>query len=186
MDARQLDSSAPDSEGPPVPQGAAPRWLALALVLLVTVGDRATKLWASRTLAGQPEQVLWGGSVRLVYVENPGAFLSLGADWPPAWRFALLTLGCAFTLLALMGVLMARRQARTFEVVAWAAVLGGGLGNVIDRLWRDGHVIDFMQLALGPLHTGVFNLADVALMAGAGGLLLGLLRAGHEAPAPRA
>ncbi len=119
--------------------------------------------------------MLWGGSVRLVYVENTGAFLSLGADWSPAWRFTLLTLGCSFTLLALMGTLLAQRKALTHEVMAWALVLGGGLGNVIDRLARDGRVIDFVQLSLGTLHTGVFNVADVALMAGAVWLLLGLL-----------
>lgn len=149
-----------------------PRLLALAIVIAVLVTDRLTKAWAVATLAGQPERVAWGGAVRLVYVENTGAFLSLGADWSPTWRFALLTLGCAFTLLALLGALMAQRQAATRTVVAWALVLGGGLGNVIDRLLRDGRVIDFVQLGLGPLHTGVFNVADVALMAGAMGLLL--------------
>lgn len=47
----------------------------------------------------------------------------------------------------------------------------GGIANLIDRVTRDGHVVDYLVLNLGPLHTGVFNLADIAIMAGAGVLL---------------
>jgi signal peptidase II len=47
----------------------------------------------------------------------------------------------------------------------------GGASNLIDRVFREGHVVDYMVLNLGSVHTGVFNIADVAIMVGAGMLL---------------
>jgi signal peptidase II len=60
-------------------------------------------------------------------------------------------------------------------------VIAGGLGNLLDRLTHGGRVVDFMQLRAGPLRTGVFNVADVALMAGIGLVLLAMLRGDKEA-----
>ena len=57
-----------------------------------------------------------------------------------------------------------------------ALILAGGLGNQIDRLLFQGGVTDFLFLTLGPLHTGIFNVADMAIMAGALLLLLDLQR----------
>jgi signal peptidase II len=52
-------------------------------------------------------------------------------------------------------------------------VAAGGAGNLVDRIVRDGRVIDFMNLGLGPVRTGIFNMADVQIMAGLALLLLG-------------
>ena len=53
-------------------------------------------------------------------------------------------------------------------IVALSSVISGGVGNLIDRIWR-GSVIDFIYIGVGPLHTGVFNIADMAIT---GGLML--------------
>lgn len=51
-------------------------------------------------------------------------------------------------------------------VVAWSLVLGGGLGNLVDRIMNDGRVIDFMDIGIGSLRTGIFNVADVCITIG--------------------
>jgi signal peptidase II len=52
------------------------------------------------------------------------------------------------------------------QALGLALVAGGGLGNLVDRFRLRGYVIDFMNLGLGPVRTGVFNVADVAIVAG--------------------
>ena len=51
-------------------------------------------------------------------------------------------------------------------VVAWSLVLSGGLGNLVDRIINDGRVIDFMNIGIGSLRTGIFNVADVYITVG--------------------
>jgi signal peptidase II len=70
------------------------------------------------------------------------------------------------TQLALFAFLMRTRSLTTLQRVGFSLFLAGGLGNWIDRLANDGRVIDFVSLGLGPLHTGIFNVADVAITAG--------------------
>jgi signal peptidase II len=67
-------------------------------------------------------------------------------------------------------VLFSREMDR-FSVVAAALIIGGGFSNLLDRLYNDGLVVDFMNAGIGPVRTGIFNLADVAIMAGSGMLV---------------
>ena len=99
--------------------------------------------------------------------ENRGAFLSLGERLPEAARFAVfVVLVGAGVLAALVWLLRSAPDRPALASVGLALVVGGGLGNLIDRLVR-GRVVDFVQLSAGPLHTGVFNLGDAAIVAGA-------------------
>lgn len=153
------------------------RIVILAAVLLVCAGiDQATKALARQHLAGAPPRELAGGILRIEYVENPGAFLSLGASLSEEARFLVFTV---FVTLLLTGLLVfALRMSpdtSLLVVIAMALVIGGGVSNLIDRLLNEGRVTDFMQLGLGRLHTGVFNVADVAIMVGLGLMLLTLL-----------
>lgn len=144
------------------------RLLILFVVLLTCVGcDQATKFVARQTLATAPVQEYAGGLFRLVYAENPGAFLSLGAGLSPTVRFWLFTV-IAASLLVGVGVFALQFSQRTplSLIVALALVMGGGLGNLIDRLVHEGRVVDFMQIGVPRLHTGIFNVADMAIMAG--------------------
>jgi signal peptidase II len=139
-----------------------------ALLLLVAAStiacDRGTKMLASEHLAGAPARSYLGGTVRILYAENTGAFLSLGAGAPEWLRRDVLSVFIGLSLLAI-GVLAWRQRAHALASIGLGLVWAGGLSNLFDRL-RVGHVVDFVMLSAGPLRTGVFNVADVAITAG--------------------
>lgn len=160
----------------------------LSLVVLSSVGcDQLTKSAAEQSLRGNPPLSFLGGSFRLLYAENPGAFLGLGGALPESWRFALLVLGATLVVAGAAFVLVRRWDAPLPAVTAGALIVAGGIGNLIDRFGNEGRVVDFLHMRLGPLETGVFNVADVQLMVGAGLLILWSLRnAPGAAPVERA
>jgi len=144
------------------------RALWLIPLLLVQIGcDRATKDLAQSELLGERPQRLLGGLVKLVYVENTGAFLGLGGELGEQLRFWLFTVVIGIGLTIGLLYLLGKRQLSLFASLAGAMVVAGGLGNLIDRVVQDGRVTDFVQLGVGPLRTGIFNVADVQIMAGA-------------------
>ena len=147
----------------------------VSLVLAGTVGcDQATKQLAISHLRDEPAQSFLSGVVRLVFAENPGAFLSLGGRLPPAVRFGLLTVGVGLILLLALLYLLKSQQLGRLHTVALALLVGGGVSNWYDRLVNDGRVVDFMVLGIGRLRTGVFNVADIAIMLGVGLMILSL------------
>ena len=141
------------------------RILLLTFLMAMTVGcDRVTKHIAASTLAGMPQRSFLADVIRLDYTENEGAFLGLGGDWPPAIRTGIFIGWNALSLIATATVAVRRRWSRP-EFVALALFLAGGLSNLIDRV-AHGSVIDFMNIGLGRFRTGIFNVADVAIMLG--------------------
>jgi signal peptidase II len=151
------------------------RWVALVAAALATIGcDRATKHIATALLAGAPDRSYLADTVRVGYTENTGGFLSLGADWPKAARIAVFTVATGLALLALVVVAIRDRLARP-STVGLVLFVAGGSSNWIDRVVH-GHVVDFLNVGIGPVRTGVFNLADVAIMAGAGLVALAAIR----------
>jgi len=137
---------------------------ALLLVVLGTIGcDRVTKHVAAEALAGRPTRSFLADTVRLTYAENIGGFLSLGEDLSPNVRTALFTLGTGALLLAAIWFAV-RRRLPPLQSVALALFIGGGASNWIDRFLH-GRVVDFLNVGIGPLRTGIFNVADVAILA---------------------
>lgn len=145
--------------------------LVLVIAIVATIGcDRVTKHVAATKLTGMPRQSFLADTIRLEYVENPGAFLGLGSDWPPAVRTGLFGIGNGLLLL-LVSVLAIWRRWPTLALAGMALFVAGGSSNLLDRLIR-GSVIDFMNVGLGPLRTGIFNVADMAIMLGVGLVIL--------------
>jgi signal peptidase II len=140
------------------------------LVSLCVGCDHLTKDAAYEYLAFAPPQSWFYNTVRLEYAENTGAFLSLGNGFSREVRTILFQVLPALWLVALALYLFFANASR-LTTVAWCLVLSGGLGNLLDRVLYDGRVIDFMNLGIGSLRTGIFNLADVCIMIG-GSLLL--------------
>lgn len=136
----------------------------LGIVVACVACDQGTKRLAEAYLSPGERMSLLGDTVRLELAHNAGAFLSLGAVLPERVRAHLFTWGVG---LVVLGALVAAFRARTPSRTAVAAALAGagGLGNLWDRIATGGWVVDFLNLGVGPLRTGIFNVADVSLMA---------------------
>jgi signal peptidase II len=153
--------------------------IALLALIVATVGcDRFTKQIAETSLAHLPRQSFLADTIRLEYVENRGAFLGLGSTWPEAVRMALFTVGNGLLLACL--ILLAVRLRWSGALLLGACLfVAGGISNLADRVAR-GSVIDFMNVGVGPLRTGIFNVADMAIMAGAIIVALSVMSSGHR------
>lgn len=142
------------------------RRVVLAIIILVTIAlDQGTKRLARRTLMNAfPRH--YAGVLTLLYTENPGAFLSLGSNLPANVRHLVFDGLVSIGLLVAGFALFTGRMQQGRDDIAIAVIIGGGTGNLIDRLRFTGRVTDFIYLAAGPLHTGVFNIADMAITGG--------------------
>jgi signal peptidase II len=155
------------------------RRLALIVVALATIGcDRITKHVAMTSLAGRPDRSYLADTVRVGYVENPGGFLSLGARLSASERMTLFTLATGLALVALI-VLAIRRPGDGLSMWGLTLFLSGAASNWIDRIVR-GTVVDFMNVGIGVIRTGIFNVADVAIMLGVAIFMLAEFRKVQE------
>lgn len=154
------------------------RLLLLFAVLGFSVGcDQATKQIANATLKGEPAHRFLGDTFRLLWATNEGAFLSLGANLPPTLRYGILTVAVGALLLGIVIFTAVSPKLDPTQVSGYAMIAGGGLSNWVDRARNDGAVVDFMNMGIGEtLRTGVFNVADLAIIAG----ILFLLYAGWK------
>lgn len=134
--------------------------------------DQFTKYLAQAHLRGKPAIVYLGDFFRLQYAENPGAMLGFGSQWPEEVRFWVLTVGPAFILLALLGYILFTPDLTRSQNISLSLIAGGGLSNILDRIINDGWVVDFMNMGIAGIRTGIFNIADVAIMAGLGVMLV--------------
>lgn len=144
-----------------------PRAVALlgAVALVALVADVVTKHWALAALTDREPVRLLGGAVYLSLVRNSGAAWSIGSDY--TWVFPLITIGVVGWI-----VWMALRLRSTPWAVSLGLVLGGALGNLVDRIFRapapfHGHVVDMVSV-FGPYgeYFPVFNVADSSLVCG--------------------
>jgi signal peptidase II len=163
-------------------------WKRIILVIMITaacVGCDQTAKTAVRTHLPRDGTVsLAGDTLRLQYTENRGAFLSLGAALSKGWRTLIFTAAAAAVLGTVLAyALFAPSLSRT-TVVALSLVGGGGMGNLIDRMTHGGHVVDFMNMGVGGVRTGIFNVADVAITLGAVLLAWHTVRRRHRAVDP--
>jgi signal peptidase II len=156
--------------------------LAFAAVLFLAAGcDQAAKQVAVDQLAASPPISLAGDLVRFELAANPGGFLGLGGGLPDGVRGLVFTALVPAVLLVLCALTLSSRVSPRIAV-ALGLVAGGGLGNWLDRLRHDGAVTDFVSLGVGGLRTGIFNVADVAVIAGVLLLLFAQLGETPERP----
>jgi signal peptidase II len=157
--------------------------LAFALVLVACVSlDQLSKQVATFLLAGSPAISLVGDAVRFELASNQGAFLSLGDSLPDGARTLIFLFLVPALLVVLCAYFLRAPHTTRAEFIAVGLIAGGGLGNWIDRLLQDGAVTDFVSLGVGWLRTGVFNVADLAVVGGALVLLFWPRR--EDAPRP--
>jgi signal peptidase II len=143
------------------------RILLICSVLFSCIGcDQVTKDIAGQTLPKSEIISFASGILRLQYCENPGAFLGFGANAPESFRYWAFTLTVFCFLSGLLAYAIFSKASTADRIVALSLVAGGGFGNLIDRICNDGRVIDFMNVGIGPLRTGIFNVADIAILIG--------------------
>ena len=149
--------------------------LGLLVAAAVVIADRMVKWWAIDALADTPYGVEILPFFNLVLVENRGISFGLfgGGTLPPS---LLAAVALAVTLAL---VIWLRRVETRLLAAAIGLVIGGALGNVIDR-FRFGAVVDFLDLHWDDFHWPAFNLADAAISVGVVVLLMDALLIGHE------
>jgi len=150
----------------------------ISLIVLVAgscVGcDQVTKGIAKSGLLDSNPVSLFGDTIQLQYEENHGGMLSLGVGLSPEGRFLVLTVFVGICLFGFLLFAIMNHMLRLPHIVGLSLVVGGGLGNLLDRLTNNGAVIDFLILEIGSVRTAVFNLADVAIVIGFVSLLLSI------------
>jgi signal peptidase II len=150
-------------------------WLMLA-VLVIVLDQISKQVVLSHLTYGQGIQVTSFFDLVLLY--NPGAafsFLASHDGWQ-RWFF----IGLAFVICSWLIVLVRKHQAETLQPLAFSLVIGGALGNVIDR-FQIGAVVDFLYFHIGTHGWPAFNLADSAICLGVGLMILSQLREARAA-----
>ena len=111
----------------------------------------------------------------LTNVENKGAFLGMGSELNPILKTILLLVLPIIVLLLVLRYLLIKHDLDSLTVIGLSFIIGGGIGNLYDRILY-GQVTDFFHIDLGGIFkTGVFNMADVSVMVGMGCILLASL-----------
>jgi len=165
-------ASLSDAEPTPAPLPGRPRIGVLAVVAMTVLAlDLASKVAVVANLEGRRPLELVGGLLTLRVIRNPGAAFGLGVG-----------MTIVFSLVALAVVVAIIRLAPRLRSLSWAMalglILGGAVGNLIDRLARApgplrGHVVDFLDVAGFPW---IFNLADSAIVCGGALMVLASVR----------
>lgn len=166
----------------------------LALSLGIVVVDQLTKAAAQRWLAGAAPVEVVPGAFDLIYSRNPGGLFGAFGDLGAPWRTLLLTVVPLIAVGLVIWMLVTEAGDDRPTRIGLAAILGGAIGNLIDRVLR-GEVIDFLDVYVshsgmaerlvswfGTAHWPTFNVADSAIVTGASLMLLGLLRSPGDAP----
>ena len=146
-------------------------WVSAAVMLL----DQVTKQLVVRNL-GWFDVLPVVPHLNLVHMHNTGAAFSMLSSAPPVFFIAL-------GVVVSVGILWWMRQnprGQTLFASALSLILGGALGNVIDRATR-GYVIDFVDFYWGSWHFAAFNVADSAITLGAGLMILDMMLESHRA-----
>lgn len=182
MPASPSAGTDPIDERPATRRSRAGLLLTIAAVALLI--DLATKLWAVESLSGREPIRLAGGALYLTLARNSGAAFSMGTEMT-------IVISCV-VIAVVIGILVMARKV-SWRPWAWALglILGGALGNLVDRVFRHpgplrGAVIDFLSLfdPYGQVWP-IFNVADICVVTG--GLLAGLLAVlGRELDGTRA
>ncbi len=152
--------------------------LGILLLVLLNIGcDQISKEVVRKKVVPREYIQLVEDHFILTNVENTGAMLGFGDGFPPIIKILLLQLLPVLVLFILLFRILQKTNLNKWLVVAFAFVIGGGIGNLIDRI-AYGSVTDFFQIKLGVFRTGIFNMADVSVTTGV--LLLLFLSLKHK------
>lgn len=149
------------------------RNLVILFILILNFScDQISKTIIRKSIAEYEIIPIIDGYFTLTMVENKGAFLSAGSSLPYFIRLILLTLLPIAFLTYGLWLIIQKKDMPQMLVIGWCFVIGGGIGNLYDRIIH-GSVTDFFHLDLRLFQTGIFNMADVSIMTGMFIIILG-------------
>ncbi len=139
--------------------------LVLSIILVSVALDQWTKQLAVTHLKHHTDIEYLNGMFKFTFAENTGAFLSLGANSSEGVRNVALKALPLILLIVLFFYVLFSNTLNRWQIIAFSFVLGGGISNIYDRLLYH-KVVDFMNIGIGELRSGIFNVADMSIMAG--------------------
>jgi signal peptidase II len=152
------------------------------IAILVLFLDRLTKWLVAKDISLHDSIQIIPGFFRLTHVENRGAAFGLFADSPGEWKVAMLVAFSVVALVVVSALLWRNSHTMTTTGIGLSLILGGAVGNLWDRL-LNGRVVDFLLFYIGQYQWPAFNVADSAIVVGAGLLVFEILFA--KAPAEK-
>jgi signal peptidase II len=159
------------------------RTVYLLIAIVVVLLDRWTKYLVAQRIELYAHIQIIPGFFRITHTENTGAAFSLFADSTGPWKTGLLIAFSTLAMVVVLVLLWKNHQTQVVTGIALSLILGGAVGNLWDRLAR-GRVIDFLLFYVKRYQWPVFNLADSAIVVGAGLLTLEILF--HKSSGPEA
>jgi signal peptidase II len=153
------------------------RFAIIAFILLNIGCDQISKNIVRRNVEPREYIQIMGDNFILTNVENTGAMLGFGQGFSPILKLILLQGLPLIVLLVLLVRTLQKTNLNRWVVLSFAFVIGGGIGNLIDRI-AYGSVTDFFQIKMGIFKTGIFNMADMSVTTGV--LLLLFLTIGYR------
>jgi len=146
----------------------------LLITLVVVLLDRWTKHVVAQRISLYSHIPVIPGFFSLTHTENTGAAFSLFADSNAHWKTAMLIVFSVIALMVVSVLLWKNHHAHVATGIGLSLIMGGAVGNLWDRLAR-GRVVDFLLFYVKRYQWPVFNLADSAIVVGAGLLVLEIL-----------
>ncbi len=142
------------------------RGLAILCIVSTVLADQYTKYLGRQYLIPNETFFFLNGIVQITVIENRGGFLGVVNNLPENIHFFLLYICVAILLLCCIFYLFFSNSQSLKYALPLSCVIGGGMGNLIDRILNNGGVYDFVSIGLGSFRTGIFNLADVFILTG--------------------
>ncbi len=148
----------------------------MLLCILIVIGavalDQISKAWVLRDLVPIGSYHLWDGVLHFTYVENRGAAFGMLTNH----RWVFMVISTAAILALFLYILIAKPKSR-LEIISLSFIMGGGIGNMIDRIFR-GFVVDFIDVTC--INFYVFNIADSFVCVGCALMILSLFLTAPE------
>jgi signal peptidase II len=149
--------------------------LASSIALVVVVLDQITKLWIQNHMVLFTTRPVIPDFFNIVYVLNRGAAFGFLNRSDIAWQTYFFFAATAMAVMIIIHLLRMAHAGDTLLVVALGLILGGAIGNLIDRI-KTGEVVDFLDFYWKSFHWPAFNVADIGIFMGSLGLLVAFYR----------
>jgi len=149
--------------------------LVFGLIIMNIACDQVSKVWIRENVEYRTETQLIGENFIMTNVYNSGAFLGMGSDLNPTLKLIFLLILPVVVLAIALRYVLINKYIDQWTIVGRSFIIGGGIGNIYDRI-MEGKVTDFFHIDLGGVFkTGIFNMADVSVMIGMGCILISAL-----------